>query len=102
MSGFASDPKEYEGIRDAIIAANTAEEKFERRQHMKGELETLLHISQQFGGISGCAEDVEFYKVCWLPDKTWEGWLIDWCSKFRKAQTKWRKDACVRELRQEW
>lgn len=93
---FSSNPKEYEAWRDAVIDATTAEEKLERKQYIRDELEQLLYTSQIFGGISGCAEDTEFYEACWLPDKRWEGWLIDWCLKFRKAQTKWREDARVR------
>ena len=83
---FSSNPKEYEEWRNAVLYADTAEEKLKRKQYMRGELEQLLHTSQVFGGISGCADDAEFYKACWLPDKRWEGWLIDWCLKFRKAQ----------------
>jgi len=98
---FSSDPKEYEVWRNAVVAAATAKEKLERKQYMMEELEQLLHTSQVFGGISGCATDVEFYDACWLPDKQWEGWLIDWRLKFRQAQTKWRENARVRELRQE-
>lgn len=97
---FSSDPKEYEMWRNAVVDANTAEEKLERKQYMREELEQLLHTSQIFNGICGCAEDTEFYKACWLPDKRWEGWLINWCLEFRQAQTKWREDAHIRELRQ--
>lgn len=99
---FSSNPKEYEAWRDAVIDAATAEEKFESKQYMREELEQLLHTSQGFGGICGCAESTEFYKACWLPgDTRWEGWLIDWSLKFRQAQTKWRENAHVRKLRQE-
>lgn len=98
---FSCDIKGYELGRNAVIDADTAEEKFERKQYLKKELEKLLHASQKFGGICGCAEDAEFYKACWLPDKRWEEWLIEWCTKFRQAQTEWREYASIRKLRQE-
>ena len=42
---FTSDPKEYEGIRDAIIDASTAEEKFD---HMLRKNPSLGKLKERF------------------------------------------------------